>query len=161
MLLPVRCCQLEAPVRCSASVMSHARGGKMIRLSIMTLSLVAAALVGCRSAPPPTRAELLEKLHQCHAELNKEGATGQSGSHCTTLDPSPLNGISRAELAAALGPPAFCTGLSEGHAPHGPDCPPQLDPTWFFHRVGSAGPELHCETDQRQRCEVVLWIHSD
>lgn len=133
----------------------------MIRISTMALSLMVATLVGCRAVPPPTRTELLEKLHQCHAQLNKEGATGRSGSHCTTLDPSPLNGMSRAELAAALGPPAFCTGLSEGRAPQGPDCPPQLDPTWFFHLVGSAGPELHCETDQKQRCEVVLWIHSD
>lgn len=133
----------------------------MIRVSTMAVSLMAATLVGCRAAPTPTRAELLEKLHQCRDELNKEAATSQSGARCTRLDPTPLNGISRTELATVLGPPSFCSGLSEASAPRGPDCPPQLDPTWSFHLIGSAGPELHCETDARQRCEVVLWIRSD
>jgi len=133
----------------------------MIRVSTMAVSLMVTALVGCRATPPPTRAELLEKLHQCRDELNKERATGQPGSHCARLDPSPLNGISRGELAAALGPPTFCTGLSEVSAPTGPDCPPQLDPSWSFHLIGGTGPELHCETDQKQRCEVILWIRSE
>lgn len=133
----------------------------MLRVSTMAVSLVVVALVGCRAAPSPTRTELLEKLRECREELNKERPTGQSVSRCARLDPSPLNGISRAEVAAVLGPPSFCTGLSEAAAPHGPDCPPQLDPTWSYHLIGSAGPELHCETDQKQRCEVVLWIRSE
>ena len=130
----------------------------MNRVSSIVLSLAAAALVACRTAPPPTRAELLEKLHQCRGELAKERPTDQSVSPCTKLDPSPLNGVSRTELAAVLGPPTFCTGLSEGSPPRGPDCPPQLDPRWSFHRIGGAGPELYCETDEKQRCEVLRWI---
>jgi hypothetical protein len=133
----------------------------MVRVSTIALSLVAAALTACRAVPPPTRAELLDKLHQCRDELNKEQPTGQFVSPCGRLDPSPLNGISRAELAAVLGPPTFCTGLSETGSPRGPDCPPQLDPRWSFHLIGGPGPELHCETDEKQRCEVLLWIHPE
>jgi hypothetical protein len=132
----------------------------MIRVSSMALSLIAATLVGCRAAPP-TRAELLEKLHQCREELAKEQPSGRFVSPCVKLDTSALNGISRNELAAALGPPTFCTGLSEGSPPGGPDCPPQLDPKWIFHRVGTLGPELSCETDEKHHCEVVRWINSE
>jgi len=132
----------------------------MTRVFSMAVSLLAATLVACR-APPPTRTELLDKLHQCRDELAKEQPTGKFVSPCAKLDPSPLNGISRNELAAALGPPTFCTGLSEGGPPLGPDCPPQLNPQWSFHRIGGVGPELSCDTDDQQRCEVVSWIHLD
>ena len=133
----------------------------MIRVSSLALCVLAAAGVACRSAPPPTRAELLEKLQHCHDELTTGREKGGPVPACTKLDLSPLNGISRNELAAALGPPSFCTGLSEGGPPRGADCPPQLDPRWSFHVIGVNGTDLSCETDEKQRCEVVRWIRSD
>jgi hypothetical protein len=133
----------------------------MIRVFSLVLSLIVTALVACRDAPPQNRTELLEKLHQCRAELPKEHPTGQFVSPCVKLDPSPLNGISRNELAAALGPPTSCIGLSEAGSPNGLDCPPQLDPKWSFHQIGRYGPELSCDTDEKQRCEAVRWIHSE
>jgi hypothetical protein len=133
----------------------------MIRGFSVALSVMLAVLGACRAAPPQNRPELLEKLHQCRDELTKEQPTGRFISPCAKLDPSPLNGISRSDLAAALGPPTACMGLSEAGTPNGPDCAPQLDPKWSFHLIGGEGPELSCETDERQRCEVVRWIHSD
>jgi hypothetical protein len=134
------------------------QGLAMIRLYSVTLSLMAATLVACRAAPaPPTRAELLEKLQQCRDELSKERPPGRL-STCTKIDPWLLNGISRAELAAALGPPTFCRGLSELGSPRGPDCPPELNPGWSFDAIGGTGLELTCETDEKQRCEVLRWI---
>lgn len=131
----------------------------MIRVSSRALSLIAVMVVACRAAPPPpTRAELLEKLQQCRVELTHERSTSRSMSSCAKLDPSPLNGISRNELAAALGPPTFCVGLSEVGAPHGPDCPRELNPRWSFHLIGGSGPELFCSTDEKQRCETLRWI---
>jgi hypothetical protein len=131
----------------------------MIRVSSIALSLIAMMLVACRAAPPPpTRAELLEKLHQCQAELTQKRPTDRSMSSCAKLDPSPLNGISRNELAAALGPPTFCVGLSEVGPPRGSDCPRELNPRWSFHLIGSDGPELFCATDEKQRCENLRWI---
>jgi hypothetical protein len=132
----------------------------MIRVCTMALSLVAVALIACRAAPPPTRAELLEKLHQCRDAMSKGQPTDRTDSRCAKLDPSGLNGISRNDLAAALGPPTLCIGLSEGGSPSGPDCPPQLNPKWSFYRIGGAGLELFCETDEQQRCEVVRWLRS-
>lgn len=133
----------------------------MIRVSTLALSLIAVALMACRAEPPPTRAVLLDKLHACHAALDKEQPPGKPASPCAKLDPSALNGISRKELAAALGPPTLCLGLSEGGSPPGPDCPPQLNPKWSFHRIGGDGLELFCETDEQQRCEVVRWIQAE
>jgi hypothetical protein len=133
----------------------------MIRVCSMALSLIVAALVACRAAPPPTRAELLEKLHHCRDGLTQEQPTARFVSPCAKLDPSPLNGISRTELAATLGPPTYCIGLSEAGSPSGPDCPPQLNPKWSFHLIGGDGPELFCETDEKQRCEVLRWIGSE
>ena len=131
----------------------------MIRVSSIALGILAVVLVACRAAsPPPTRAELLEKLHQCRVELTQERSTGRSMSSCAKLDPSPLNGISRNELAAALGPPSFCVGLSEGGPPRGSDCPPELNPRWSFHLIGGGGLELFCATDEKQRCETLRWI---
>jgi hypothetical protein len=133
----------------------------MIRVSAMALCLVAAALAGCRAAPPPpTRAELLQKLNECRDAQTSQHPAGHLAG-CTKLDLSPLNGISRADLAASLGPPSFCSGLSEGGAPGGADCPPQLNPRWSFHGVGSVGPDLSCDTDEKQHCEVVRWINSE
>jgi hypothetical protein len=77
---------------------------------------------------------------------------------CVRLDLSPLNGISRNELAAALGPPTFCVGLSEGGPPRGSDGPRELNPRWSFHLIGRGGPELFCSTDEQQRCETLRWI---
>jgi hypothetical protein len=155
------CCLLIAPTPCSAPRTVTAQADTMIRLYLPALSLVAAALVACRSAPAPTRAELLEKLHQCRDELSKGRSTGAFVSPCTKLDPSPLDGISRHELVAALGPPSFCVGLTEGGFPSGQDCPPQWDPKWSFYLGGINGPELACVTDEQQRCELVRWLHSD
>lgn len=132
----------------------------MIRVSLLALSLMAAALAACRSAPPPpTRAELLEKLQRCHDELTQQSPKGRLVSACMKLDLSPLNGITRHELAATLGPPTFCLGLSEGGAPRGPDCPPLLEPRWSFHSLGGDGPDLYCQTDEKQRCEALRWVH--
>lgn len=128
----------------------------MIRVFSMAVSLMA-LLAACRTVPPPTRAQLLDKLHQCHDELTKERPNGPSSS-CTKLDLSALNGISRTDLVSVLGPPSFCLGLSEGAPPRGPDCPSQLDPKWSFHRMGETGPELSCVTDEGQHCEVLRWI---
>jgi hypothetical protein len=133
----------------------------MIRVSIFALGLIASVLAACRSAPPPTRAELLGKLHECRAAMDKEQPAGKQISPCAKLDPSTLNGIPRDELAAALGPPTLCLGLSEGARPTGADCPPQLDPKWSFHRIGGDGLELFCETDENHRCEVVRWIQAE
>jgi hypothetical protein len=133
----------------------------MTRVSIIALGLIAATLAACRAAPQPTRAELLQKLHECHETMAREQSAKMPVSPCAKLDPSPLNGISRSELAAALGPPTLCLGLSEGGAPSGPDCPAQLNPKWSFHRIGGDGLELFCETDENQRCEVVRWIQSE
>jgi hypothetical protein len=133
----------------------------MIRLSLAALSLVAVTLVACRTVPQPTRAEILEKLHQCREELSKARSTGALVSPCTKLDLSPLAGISRHELVATLGPPTFCMGMTEGSFPNGPDCPPQLDPKWSFYQGGTGGPELACSTDEQQRCELVRWLHSE
>ena len=132
----------------------------MIRLSTMTLTLIAAALMACHAAPPPTRAELIERLQQCRDTLAKPQPTDRPLSRCASLDPSGLNGIPRHELAAALGPPTICIGLSEGGSPSGADCPRQLNPKWSFHPIGGAGLELFCETDEQQRCEVVRWLRS-
>jgi hypothetical protein len=124
-----------------------------------------AALSACRS-PPPTRAELLDKLRHCHDTVTQEQAPAVFVSPCAKLDVTALNGISRSELAAALGRPTFCMGLSEGGVPKGLDCPPQWDPKWAFFRpppsagLGS-GPELACETDENQRCGFVHWLSSD
>src|ERR1700733_632138 len=132
-------------------------GVAMIRLFSVTLSLMAATLVACRAAPaPPTRAELLEKLQQCRVEMSKERPTGRMPT-CAKIDPWPLNGISRAELRAALGSPTFCIGLSERGSPRGPDCPPEVDPGGSFLQIGGTGLELTCETDEKQRCEVLRW----
>jgi hypothetical protein len=133
----------------------------MLRGSSIALSLFAAALVACRTTPPPTRAELLAKLHQCRDDLAKERPAGRFVSPCAKLDPSPLYGITRTELAAALGPPTFCVGLSVGGPPRGPDCPPQMDPRWSFYPIGGGGASLFCETDEKQRCEDVSWISSE
>lgn len=129
----------------------------MTRLHLLTLSLMAITVVACHSAPPPlSRSELLEKLKQCRDELSKEERpTGQPPA-CAKLDPWPLNGISRSELGAALGPPSFCMGLSERGYPRGADCPPDLNPAWSFGRTGVS---LSCEADDKQRCEV-RWISS-
>jgi hypothetical protein len=125
----------------------------------MALCLMAATLVACRAAPPPpTRSELLEKLHHCHDELTQGQPAGGVVSACAKLDLSPLNGISRHELAASLGPPTFCVGLSESAPPGGPDCPPQLEPKWSFHSIGGDGLDLYCQTDQTQHCEALRWI---
>jgi hypothetical protein len=146
---------------------------KAARLHAKTLAgasaLAALALVsslgGCR-APPPTRAELLDKLRHCHDKVTQEEAPAVFVSPCAKLDVTPLNGISRSELAAALGRPTFCMGLSEGGVPKGLDCPPQWDPKWAFFRpppsagLGS-GPELACETDENQRCGFVHWLSTD
>jgi hypothetical protein len=132
----------------------------MMRVSTLALSLVAVALMACRAAPPPTRAEMLEKLQQCRDSLSKAQSTDRTAARCAKLDPSALNGIQRRELAAALGAPTLCIGLSEGGSPSGRDCPPQLNPKWSFHRIGSEGLELFCETDEQQRCEVVRWLQS-
>jgi len=137
------------------------RAGTMMRLSLAALSLVAATLVGCHTAPPPTRAGILEKLHHCLDELSRGRSTGAFVSPCTRLDLAPLNGIPRHELVAALGPPTFCMGMTEGSFPGGPDCPPQLDPKWSFYQGGAGGPELACSTDDQQRCELVRWLHSE
>jgi hypothetical protein len=137
------------------------RAGTMIRLYFAVLSFMAVTLVACRAAPPPTRTELLEKLHQCRDELTKGRSTGPFVSPCTKLDPSPLDGISRHELVTTLGPPTFCVGMTEGSLPSGADCPPQLDPKWSFYRGGIAGPELACSTDEQQRCELVRWLRSE
>lgn len=153
-------CLPVAPAPCSAPVTVTARAGTMIRLYSAALSVVAAALVACRAAPP-TRAELLEKLHQCRDELSKGRSTGSFVSPCTTLDLSPLDGILRSELVATLGQPTFCMGMTEGGFPRGPDCPPQFDPKWSFYQGGTAGPELACATDERQHCELVRWLHSE
>jgi hypothetical protein len=134
---------------------------QMYRVSMITLGLIAVALAACRAAPPLPRTELLEKLHQCHDTMTKERSENSPPSPCAKLDPSSLNGISRSELAAALGPPTLCLGLSEGGAPSGPDCPAQLNPKWSFHRIGGDGLELFCETDENQHCEVVRWIQSE
>jgi hypothetical protein len=132
-------------------------GVAMIRLFSVTLVLMAATLVACRAAPvPPTRAELLEKLQQCRDEMSKQRPTGRMPA-CAKIDPLPLNGISRAELRAALGSPTFCIGLSERGSPRGPDCPPELNPGWSFYEIGGTGLELTCETDEKQRCEVLRW----
>lgn len=133
----------------------------MLRVSSLVLSLLVTTLVACRDAPPKNRTELLQRLQQCRDELTKQHPTSQFVTPCVKLDPSPLNGISRNELAAALGPPTSCMGLSEAGSPNGPDCPPQLDPKWSFHVIGSYGPELSCDTDEQHRCEVVRWIHSE
>jgi hypothetical protein len=135
----------------------------MVRLYLVTLSLVVAASVACRAPPPPlTRAEVLAKLHQCRDDLGKERPTGRSKPvPCTTIDPTPMNGISRTELEAALGPPTFCMGLSERGSPSGADCPPELNPGWAFYLIGRNGPELICETDEKQRCEVMRWIRME
>jgi hypothetical protein len=134
----------------------------MIRLSSMAVCLAAAALVACRT-PPPTRAQLLEKLHQCRDELatGKAKTPGWFVSPCTKLDLAPLSGVSRAELVSVLGQPTFCVGMGEGSYPGGPDCAPQLDPKWAFYKGGGSGPELTCETDEKQHCELVRWLRSD
>jgi len=131
----------------------------MIRRYSAALSVMAVALLACRTAPPPTRTELLEKLHRCRDELAKGPPTGQFASPCTKLDLSPLNGISRSDLVSSLGQPTFCMGMTEGGFPRGPDCPPQLDPKWSFG--GTGGPELACATDEQQRCELVRWLRSE
>jgi hypothetical protein len=118
---------------------------------------LATALAACRT-PPPTRAELLDKLTQCRHEVSQGQPTGWFISPCIKLDPSPLNGITRIDLAAALGRPTFCVGLSEGVLPRGSDCPPQMDPKWAFFRGAGSGPELTCETDESQHCELVRWL---
>jgi hypothetical protein len=123
------------------------------------LGVMAIALLACRAAPP-TRTELLEKLHQCRDELAK-GQSGLFVSPCTKLDLSPLNGISRSELVATLGRPTFCMGMTEGGFPRGADCPPQFDPKWSFSQSGTGGPELACATDEQQHCELVRWLRSD
>jgi hypothetical protein len=124
------------------------------------MSLTLAALGGCRS-PPPTRPELLDKLQHCRAEITKSAGNGWFESPCTKLDVSHLNGITRLELVTALGQPSYCVGLAEAQDPRGPDCPPTLEPKWDFFRGAGAGPQLICETDQKQSCELVRWLRSD
>jgi hypothetical protein len=127
------------------------------RVLLLATLAITGTLVACRT-PPVSRPELLDKLTQCRNELSQGQSTGWFVSPCVKLDPAPLNGISRIELAAALGRPTFCTSLSEGVLPPGSDCPPQMDPKWAFFRGAGAGPELTCETDESQHCQLVRWL---
>jgi hypothetical protein len=129
----------------------------MIRFGAVTLCLLAAGLVACRSTTPPlSRAEVLNALHQCLVTVSKQLPTDKLPP-CTKIDPAPLYGIPRAEIAAALGPPSFCMGLGARGFPTGPDCPSGLNPWWSFYPEGGSGQDLSCETNEKQRCGVLRW----
>jgi hypothetical protein len=141
-------------------------GSLLQRGAVSAALIVITALLGACRSPPPTRAELLDKLRQCHDVVTQGKTPEWFISPCAKLDLTPLNGISRRELAATLGRPNFCMGLGEGGVPTASDCPPQWDPKWAFFRpppsagLGS-GPELTCETDETQHCGYVHWLRPD
>lgn len=133
----------------------------MMRFGAVTLCLVATGLIGCRAAPPPlSRAEVLDQLHQCLVMVSKQMPTDKLPP-CTKMDPAPLFGIRRSEIATALGPPSFCMGLGARGFPTGPDCSSGMNPSWSFYPEGGRGQDLSCETDEKQRCGVLRWTRAE
>ena len=122
----------------------------MKRASLAALAAIA-ALFACHKPAPPTppkpatRAELLAKLVACHGEDVTPSTPGCTD--LTKLDMTPLNGISIAELMAALGP----RGRSQGEF------------HWQFFTLGLRGeyspapPLLICDADERS-CVKVRWV---
>jgi hypothetical protein len=136
------------------------RSPPQVSAALKTLAAFAPlGLIGCHQAPSQSPVDLLHSLRQC---LDAVPKTAQHFvSPCTKLDLTPLNGITRADLLAALGPPTFCT---LANVPKGPDCSSHYN-TWSFYRLPAStlggGPELSCELDQAQRCEGVRWVNSE
>ena len=137
---------------------------------LLTLAILSAASVACSThgnyRKDPAHAELLQKLHQCLAEVPIRGEKNVDFvSPCIRLDVAPLNGISRDHLVDALGRASFCIGHDGSGFPKSDDCPTDQNPQWSFYRlanpaVGGGGPELVCEANKKAYCETVEWRRS-
>jgi hypothetical protein len=147
---------------------------RSIHVALVSLVIGVLAL-GCRTTPPapppppkPTREEVLQSLRQCLAESPKQRTPDGFLSPCAYRDVSSLNGISRAELIAALNQIPMCTNgkyLSELF--EGPDCPRprEQDPLWVFFVqpmpvTGGGWPFLVCEAEGTASCVRVVWKKS-
>ncbi len=126
--------------------------------------LLAALSVACTTSGShdASRKELLQTLRQCLVQVSIHNGREGYQSPCAREDVSRLNGISRAELIEALGPPQFCTSATEGGFPEKDDCPADQNPQWSFYRLpqgiyAGGGPDLVCESDKRRRCVQVRW----
>ena len=139
------------------------------RFLVATPGTLAALLVAC-STPGNYRADaehekLLQTLRQCLVEVPIRGEKNKDFvSPCIVMDVSPLNGIARSKLIAALGSAQFCTSAAGGSFPKTEDCAFEENPQWSFYRhVGSTiggGPELICEANSHLYCETVEWRRS-
>ena len=128
--------------------------------------LFTALLVACSTSGSAShnagRKELLQTLRLCLVQVSIHNGREGYQSPCASEDVSRLNGISRAELIEALGPPQFCTGTTEGDFPDKDDCPVDKNPQWSFYRLPQSvytggSPDLVCESDSRRRCVHVVW----
>ena len=137
---------------------------------LLTVAILSAASVACSThgnyRKDAAHTELLQKLHQCLAEVPIHGEKNADFvSPCIRLDVAPLNGISRGQLVDALGRASFCIGRDASGFPKSEDCPTDENPQWSFYRlanpaVGGGGPELVCEANNKAYCETVEWRRS-
>src|SRR6185437_441019 len=116
------------------------------RTGTHSFALVFSVLAGCHAPTPlEQRAVLLKALRTCRAAIPESVASSYEPP-CVKRDLTALNGISRTDLLAALGPPTFCHGTNEGGFPRGTDCPRRWWPMWSFYRlagvVNGGSPEL-------------------
>jgi hypothetical protein len=161
--------QQSSPGRFARPVLPRSGCPRSIRLPLAS-ALFAAALIACRTPlthPRAGRAEVLQSLRQCLAEIPRQTHDGFI-SPCAYSDVSSLNGIPRAELIAALDHTPACTNpkyLSEWYA--GPDCPrpAEQDPMWLFFVqpqtvTGGGAPFLVCEAQGTANCVRLVWTKS-
>jgi hypothetical protein len=151
-----------------ATLRPHATPPSQHRTNALAASwpvlLLAVLSTGCHGGHG-SGTELLERFQKCHAAIPQQLSSGSFYSPCVRIDPSPLNGIARARLTAALGPPHLCVGLGRSGPPQGRDCPPDANATWEFYRLSQAslgaGVELVCEIEPDQRCARVYWTQTE
>jgi hypothetical protein len=129
---------------------------------ILSFVVVATFLIACHSLTqdaqrvahlPRNQALLLHQLRECHDAIPKERVAKAFVSPCVGMELSPLYGIERADVIAALGPPNYCFGSRRIDWHPGHDCAQDLNPSWEFFQYsaffmsGSPGPNLTCDAD--------------
>ncbi len=136
--------------------------------ALTTRTLVIAVLslmVACGAATPrggsdTGRAALLGQLKTC-LSLIDAGQLPQPSWPCLEAKLTPLNGIARSELVAALGPATWCYGMPMTFPGPNGDCGVHWNPAWDFitHRRTAAGGDhdLICIADKTERCTRVVW----
>ncbi len=130
-------------------------------LIVIALGLIAACSAGApRGGADPGRAALLSQLKSCLALIDA-GQPPQPNWPCLQAKLTPLNGIGRAELIAALGPATWCYGMPMSFPGPNGDCGAHWNPAWDFiaHRRTATGGDhdLICIADKTERCTRVVW----